>query len=489
MLEAHAHQQLKALLHREGRQAWPHHLSLSRLVARSLRRADHTLIRLAPGSDPSWWLGLLVPLALSEAPLALVASDGLRQRLLQVELPRLAAAGLNLPCSEGPDPPAAVRLWLLSPSHLIQLWQQGRLAERQLVIPEVERLDSQLRQALEVVIEPVHWDALRRAHPAAEASLLELHERLSRRVLRHPAGGQRLVPISADDEAPLRQLLALLEGLPEPWPRWQAARDGWASWARLQPELLQWQLHRQPLEPLQALQGLLAGRGAVLVGEPAGGASSLGLQPAVEVSLGDPPLADPLPLFAPRRQPLPNSPHYGEHLLEQGRRLVLGQSGLSVVLIDDEALRLGLAAALAAEFGSRVVHQSTAPESNGVVCASWDWWLEHQPRLPLPCQVVVALLPIASLEDPLTAAQVEALRRQGRDWFRERLLPDGLSRLQRGLAGLRRHGGGRLAVLDGRLRSRGWGAQVLEALQPWVALQRLLPQEGERADHPADGPA
>lgn len=485
MLEALAHQHLKQLLRQEGRQAWPHHLSLSRLVARSLRRADHTLIRLAPGSDPSWWLGLLVPMALSDTLVALVVSDVLRQRLLQVELPRLAAAGLGLPCSEGPEPPPCLRLWLLSHSELIQLWQQQRLGDRQLVIPEVELLDGQLRQALEVVISPCHWDALRRAHPAAEASLLELHERLSRRVLRHPGGGQRLVPISPDDEAPLRQLLALLPGLPDPWPRWLAARHNWASWAHLQPGLLQWQLHRQPLEPLQVLQGLLAGRGAVLVGEPAGGGASLGLQPAVEVSLGDPPLADPLPLFAPGRQPLPNSPHYGEHLLQQSRRLVLGIAGLTVVLLDDEPLRLGLAAGLAAEFGRRVVHESTAPDSNGVVCAGWDWWLRHQQRLPLPCQVVVALLPIASLEDPLTAARVEHLRRQGRDWFRERLLPDGLGRLQRGLAGLRRHGNGRLAVLDGRLRSRSWGQQVLTALEPWVALQRLLPRDADSADHAA----
>ena len=485
MLEAHAHQQLKDLLRSEGRQAWPHHLSLSRLVARSLRRADHTLVRLAPGSDPSWWVGLLVPLALSDTPVALVASDALRQRLLQVELPRLAAAGLGLPCGEGPEPPASVRLWLLSHSELIQLWQQQRLGDRHLVIPEVELLDGHLRQALEVVITPADWDALRRAHPSAEASLLELHERLSRRVLRHPGGGQRLVPISAEEEAPLRQLLALLNGLPDPWPRWLEARSGWASWARLQPGLLQWRLHRQPLEPLRVLHGLLANRGAVLVGEPAGGGASLGLKPAVEVSLGDPPLADPLPLFAPQRQPLPNSPHYGEHLLEQSRRLVLGMGGFSVVLVDDEPLRLGLTAALAAEFGSRVVHQSTAPESNGVVCASWDWWLDHQQRLPLPCQVVVALLPIASLEDPLTAARVETLRRQGRDWFRERLLPDGMGRLQRGLAGLRRHGTGRLAVLDGRLRSRSWGQQVLEALEPWVELRRLLPPGSDTTENTA----
>jgi ATP-dependent DNA helicase DinG len=94
--------------------------------------------------------------------------------------------------------------------------------------------------------------------------------------------------------------------------------------------------------------------------------------------------------------------------------------------------------------------------------------------LPLPCQLIAATLPISSLEDPLTAARVAALRLQGRDWFRELLLPEALGRLQRSIAGLRRNGG-RLAVLDGRLRRRGWGRQVLEALEPWVALHRLLP--------------
>jgi ATP-dependent DNA helicase DinG len=69
---------------------------------------------------------------------------------------------------------------------------------------------------------------------------------------------------------------------------------------------------------------------------------------------------------------------------------------------------------------------------------------------------------------------VAALRHQGRDWFRELLLPEALGRLQQAVAGVRRNGG-RLAVLDGRLRRRGWGRQVLEALEPWVDLPRLRP--------------
>ena len=486
MLEARAHQQLKALLRSEGAERWPHHLTLSRLVARSLRRGDHTLVRLSPGTDASWWIGLLVPLALSEGPLALVVSDAQRQRLLQVEWPRLAAAGLDLPCWQGPQAPDQARLWLLNHRELLEAWQSGRLADRQLVLPEAERLTQQLRQAMEVRITPGDWELLRQALPGAGSSLMDLHRRLSERILCHPRQPQQSVPISPEEEAPLRQLLRLLTPLPDPWQRWLATpSDRWTSWARVDAALLQWQLHRQPLDPLKELSGLLQGRGAVLAGELGGGmgpdpcssplGTDLGFTPKVSVDLGDPPLSDPLPLYAPLRQPLPNSPVYGQHLLDHCRRLVLGQARLTVVLIDDGPLRLQLASGLAAEFGSRVEEESTAPEENGVLCCRWSWWLEQQERLPQPGQIVVALLPIASLEDPLTAARVACLRQQGRDWFRELLLPEALNRLQRGLAGLRRQGGGRLAVLDGRLRARSWGRSVQRALEPWVELQRLLP--------------
>jgi ATP-dependent DNA helicase DinG len=489
MLEARAHLQLKALLAREGLERWPHHLTLCRLVGRSLRRSDHTLIRLAAGSDPSWLIGLLVPLSLAGSPVALVVGESLRQRLLQREWPRLRAAGVDLRCWEGADPAPQTHLWLLSHRELLQVWRQGTLGNRQLVIPQAELLQDLLREAMAVRIEPADWDSLRRALPLAEPSLLALHGRLGRRVLAQPRHPEHLVALAPDDEAPLRQLLALLTPLPEPWSHWlRASGPGWTSWATVDPALLHWQLHRQPLAPLAEVEGLLQGRGAVLVGElprtSAGsgrwreghgfGEGDLGLQAPVVVDLGDPPLADPIPLYCPVRQPLPNSPHFGDHLLDQCRRLVLAQAGLTVVLVDDPALRLGLASGLAAEFGSRVGHACTAPEANGVVCASWSWWLENQERLPLPVQVVVALLPIASLEDPLTAARVASLRRQGGDWFRGLLLPEAINRLQRGVASLRR-GGGRLAVLDGRLRGRDWGGTVLAALDPWVQLSRLLP--------------
>ena len=91
-----------------------------------------------------------------------------------------------------------------------------------------------------------------------------------------------------------------------------------------------------------------------------------------------------------------------------------------------------------------------------------------------PQQIIIGLLPIASLENPLTSARVEQLKQRGQDWFRTLLLPEALSLIPAATSPLRRNSG-RLAILDGRVRGRGWGEQVLQCLQPWVPLHRLLP--------------
>ena len=480
MQEAQAHHKLKQLLSSRAGSGWPHGLTLTRLVARSLRRCDHSLFPIREGQRSDWMLSLLLPAVLSEAPVALVASEPLQRRLLQQELALLRSAGLVRPLWQGTTPPGSPCLWMLSPGELVQVWQSHQLGEHQLLCAEAEQLEELLGDGQAIRIEPEHWDQLSASQPHLRESLVQLHERLSRQLLNRPLARQPKLAISREQEAPLRLLLQGRTDLPGPWQRWLDCGDqSWTSWAIPDAEQLRWSLVRQPLQPLQSLHGVLEQRGAVLAGcwAPEGvRLDALGLNNPVVISLGDTQREEALPLFAPRQQPFPNSSEYAGHLLDQCRRLVLGQGGLSIVVIDDNPLRQWLTSALAAEFGRRVDHEQTAPEGNGVIVCRWQWWLQHHEQLPVPCQLVVGSLPIASLEDPLTAARVEALRRAGRDWFREWLLPDACDRLQRSVAPLRgQQPQPRLAILDGRLRSRSWGQQLLSALEPWERLEQLRP--------------
>ena len=480
MLEAQAHSHLKTLL-RQDESNWPHHLTLSRLVGRSLRRGDRTLLRLPHSPGERWWLGLLMPLCLQPSSAVLVLNEEQKRRLLQVERPRLQSQGFRLACWSGSSPPPAEQLWLLDHAGLIRAQRDQLLGKRPLLIPDIDQLSSRLRRQMAIRIESTHWEELRQALPQADQALLQLYERLTRQLFRDAARPDARLRLDASAVQGLRDLLGVLGPLPSPWAELlNTSADQWASWAELDHQLLQWSWCLEPLEPLELLPGLLRDRPTLMLSET-GETSRLDQElldadgaPDITASLREAELEEPLPLFAPRRQPLPNTEIYAQHLLEQSRRLVLGRTGLTVVLLDDPALRRSLTAGLAAEFGLRVQEQSTTPESNGVISASWTWWLQHQQHLPEPEQMIVALLPIASLSDPLTAARVERQKRLGKDWFRSLLLPEALRLIPAALAPLRRSGG-RLAVLDGRLRGRSWGDQVLQRLEPWQPLQRLLP--------------
>ena len=476
MLEVQAHQQLKQLLHLEE-MPWEHHLTLSRLIGRSLRRQDRTRIRLSAGERDRWWLGLLVPLCLQSQDCVLVLNERQRQRFLQVELPRLRQGGLRLACWSGCKAPPGSQLWLLSPAELVNVHRrQGFKRSHQLIIPEAESLAHHLRQAMQLSIKTQDWDRLRQAYPTAGPALLDLHERLSRRLFATSCRSTCDLPMPSSALVSLRDLIGLLGPAPEPWTELLNLQSSqWASWAHLDQNLLQWTWALQPLEPLQTLHSLLEQHPSIVL--QTDGVScerSTDSRAMVDIQLHDRIRTEPLRLFAPRRQPLPNTEIYAEHLLDQCRRLILGRRGLTLVLLDDPGLRQKLTTELAAEFGSRVIHQDTAPEVNGVICSSWSWWMDHQNQLPSLDQLIVALLPVSSLEDPLTAARVESLKKLGKDWFRDLLLPEALAKLVPAIAPLRQSGG-RLAILDGRVRARSWGKQVLRALEPWAPLQRLLP--------------
>ncbi len=480
MLEAYAHKKMKQLLLQDA-SSWPHHLTVSRLVARSLRRKDHTLIQLEPSSQDEWLFGLMVSLGLEQCGAVIIVSNRLRSKLVTLELPRIRRHGFSISCWEGLDPPPQEQIWLLDFSGFVNAYRKGYLQGRQLIVPEAEFLNARLRESILIEIKPNDWESLCRANPSGEKAYLNFFEDISLRLFASTARLNPHVPIDYSDVLAFKDLSFGFGQLPEPWQSvLEIDLDQWATWAELDHKMLTWVWKFKPFEPLFLLQGLLrdqptilfsgSGKNSLLVSELV---PEIFPSPVV-VAINELKCQEPIQLFLPKRQPRPNTEVFSEHLLAQSRRLVLGRRGLTVILLDDFHLRLQLTAALAAEFGSRVVHETTAVESNGALCCRWSWWLQHHHRVPLPEQLIIALLPLASLESPYVFARVQSLKRQGRDWFRDFLLPEALSLLPLAVAPLRK-GSGRLAILDGRLRSRSWGEDFLRILEPWTPLHRLLP--------------
>ncbi len=398
-------------------------------------------------------------------------------------MPRLDLEGLTLAIWEVQKPPKGKKLWLLNYKDFFNAYRNGYLGSRQIVIPEAELFSLRMRDSMAIKVTSHDWNALTRAYPFESLPLIELHDDWTRKFFSQVTCLNGNVRISSQDISSFRTLLSCLDEIPFEWSQiLDAINEGWASWAELQHKTLDWSWHLQPLEPIITLKNIFQESPFVMV---------LGSSPndllleqfnsfvgsfSVNVNVGSFMDLDhePIDLFVPLRQPLPNTEYFAEYLLDQSRRLILGRSGVTILLIDDEQLLKKLTTELAAEFGMRVSFQSLFTESNGVICCSSLWWLYHQEKLPVPEQIIIAILPFSSLESPLTAARVEAYKLKGYDWFRKLLLPEVLTLLPKLVFPLRKSQG-RVAILDGRVRSRSWGGKFFTVLEPWNPLDRLLP--------------
>ncbi len=482
MLEAYSHNYLKRFIEKDC-YVWPHNLTLSRLIARSLRRKDHSLINLKIKHYNDCWLGILIPICLHPRDTILLVTDKQRHRIINFELPRLHLEGLNLAIWEGNRPPIGEQVWLLNYKDFFNSYRKGYLGSRQIVIPEAELFSLRMRDAMALKVNSHDWNILTRAYPSKAVSLTQLYDHWTRKFFSQVTSLNGNVRISAQDISSFRTELDFIDQIPLKWTQvLDAVNEGWASWVEVRHKTLDWCWHLQPLEPIIILKNIFQESPFIML---------LGSSPndllieqfhsfvgsfSVNVNVGS--LIDvdqePIDLFVPLRQPLPNTEYFAEYLLDQCRRLILGRSGLTILLIDDEQLLKKLTTELAAEFGVRVSFKSLFPESNGVICCSSFWWYEHQEKLPVPEQIIIAILPFSSLESPLISARVEAYKLKGYDWFRDLLLPEVLTLLPKLVLPLRKSQG-RMAILDGRLRSRNWGKKIFTVLEPWNPLDRLLP--------------
>ena len=481
MLEVNSHKHLKKY-YQNNLALWPHNLTLTRLISRSLSRKDNTFIQLSGDSRNFWWPGLLIPLCLHNNNIVLILSERQYRLLFEVELPKLRSSRLCFDYVEGIElTPSDKQIWVLSYQDLIFANERDLLKNRQLIFPESEFMASQLRESMSIKITPKDWEDLIASHSGFEASILEVHERLSRSLFSHS--------VSSDAEIRIdhRELLALKkifkDDLPSvmPWRRaFSAFNNEWVTWAKLDNRKLSWNCYIQPLLPLQTLSGLFSKNTLLMLANSGQSDSSfLDLNSkeftfTVKVNLGNKFDQEPIPLFVPKRQPLPNTSQFYRHILRQCQRLILARPCATIILVDDLQLRLQITSELAGEFGLRVVHETNNIQTNGIICCSCNWWIVNQYNLPTPDQLIFPVIPLPTLESPWIAAKVEMLKHQGRDWFREFLFPETLTILLQSLVTIRGKDV-RVAILDGRMHYRSWGKLIFKALEPWVALERLLP--------------
>jgi ATP-dependent DNA helicase DinG len=205
----------------------------------------------------------------------------------------------------------------------------------------------------------------------------------------------------------------------------------------------------------------------------------LGIDRADEVRLASEfDFAEQALLYLPPRMPDPRSTDFA---LAAGRQVVeiLKRSrGRAFVLFTSYATLRSVQAIAEMALDYPILVQGTAPRTqlirqfratpHSVLFATSSFWQGVDVVGDALSCVIIDKLPFASPADPITAARIDAIRAQGGEPFDEYQVPLAILALQQGLGRLIRHRKDRgvLAVLDPRLKTKGYGRRFIASLPP-----------------------
>lgn len=506
MIEVEVHKSLLQILRSRTGPSWPHHLTMARLVARALRLRRSALIQTSAypcSREQRYELSYLMPLLMWEGPSILVTPATVQERLLRLDIPQLleqeAPGGAQnitpkpiqtYPWAEPTPGPMSQGVLLITP----QDWLADRLQARQLppgiatVIDWADDLETLAREQLTASLQQRDWNELIELYPTRAEAIRQARVKLTRSLFEHPPNPYNCYLISPPEEQILQRLIETLtlgadrgrESRKNFWHQW--SREGQLRWAQIDRSHGSFSLYCTPVDLAPILDPIWSQQPVVLIGA----ALELDTKALIyRMNLGLPELTcvkflsdrhnDIVQLYLPKRLPMPNTPQFEPALLSQLRTLLCmsqAVAGLTVILVQDVPLKQRVGAILASEFGSRVRVESTAVEEQGILVTGWKFWRDYQPLLGPPHLLIIATLPLPSLENPLVAGRVAYYKQRRLDWFRLYLLPEALRELHWATATLR-ESQGVVALLDSRVIHRSYGHQVLAALSPYARIDYL----------------
>jgi len=273
-----------------------------------------------------------------------------------------------------------------------------------------------------------------------------------------------------------------------------------------------YQIHLTPIDAAAQLQAAAARLEAAWImtsatlsvaGDFAHFRARLGLDADVQLSLASPFDPEQALLVLPPELPLPGSPRHTEQLCETVLPLLEAAEGRAFMLFTSYAALDRAARFLAQRTGLELLVQGSAPRDvllqkfksrpGQLLLGTASFWEGVDVRGAALSVVVIDKLPFAAPGDPLLAARLERMEREGGNGFTNHQLPQAVLTLRQGVGRLLRDEADRgvIVIGDPRLTSKSYGRVFLNSLPPFprtrdigvavAFLRNALQDDGELA--------
>jgi ATP-dependent DNA helicase DinG len=194
VIEVEVHSYLRDFLREYGDRSFPHHLTMARLIARSLRLSRPVLMQ--TGSSVSkYCLSYLMPILLGDWLVIIVAPPTTQQYLLEQEIPRLQNwLGTSKKVRMGDRWESEDQILLTSPEN----WLEDRLGKQvkfpanlPTIIERADNLVEKTRQLLTTSLTTEDWEELLQTVPDAQELIRNTRVKLTKSIFTRPENPYR----------------------------------------------------------------------------------------------------------------------------------------------------------------------------------------------------------------------------------------------------------------------------------------------------------
>lgn len=499
MLEAKVHNQLREFTRFQDNTDWIHQLTMGRMVARGLRLKSSTIIQTGINHD-QYYFSYLIPALLSPDSLLIVVSEKIINKLINQQIPFLKeyvnCEKIIIP--KYPDSEQNLKenyqeslLYVIN----FETWFQYILTQENqeqlmTIIVNGEELIDAINQYLTLTISSANL-----ANIIGELELIKkdlLREKLAtllQSIYSHPPNPDDSYLLDHEEVILIKEIIFdinkkqipakiidFLESLSE--------QEKYIHYFIINRKNGSFLLKVTPLELKDEIKNKWQDKNLIIIAnylapekQPLdyGNYLGLNLDKFICLKFSPNPQSNILNLYFPDGFPFPNNPHFATRVNQEILALISGvkiNHHPIIVIIDDVPLQGQITANLAANFGSRVKLKNLEIKENNILVCDTNFYLKNLEILPSPQLLIIATLPLPSLENPLISAQVTYFKRRKKDWFRLYLLPIAIKNLQRMTIALRQNQGV-LALLDNRVNYRSYGTKILQALEPYGKINYL----------------
>ena len=189
-------------------------------------------------------------------------------------------------------------------------------------------------------------------------------------------------------------------------------------------------------------------------------------------------------LYVPTGLPQPNAPDYTDAVIDVAMPAIEAAGGRTFLLcttiravkraaerLRDEFERRGLKYPLfvQGESGRTELLDRFRASGNGVLIGSQSFWEGVDVRGEALSLVIIDKLPFSPPDDPVLAARITEMEKQGLNGFMHHQLPEAIITLKQGAGRLIRDetDSGVLMICDPRLISKGYGRRIWQSLPPF----------------------